>query len=356
MDQIDDPININALLARAPGNPILWHEFLGSLARRLNCDSAFMLVTDLLERENTRFLYSFNLPAEYRQLYENRLNRQDAFNHFISKNPRQVFCSNSLAPSYCDAMKLNMSADDGLNYRFGTSLPCNHRHALSLFVNREKAFNQQEQRLGIEILRHILPLLDKSIQAEKCHKINSQLFHYLGARFDAYIIIDKDLNILFADPLYHDIINGLDCINIQGKKFGMNNPLIEKRLAELILNKRQEATIPNQCLNCMITLIPIESLENLYHWECHQNAFILTFTHDQYSETAIKRLTEIYALSKCEAICALHFLKTPSISDVAASTCRSQETVRNHLKRTMQKMDVHNQASLMKKLLALSSL
>ncbi|NOR80520.1 MAG: hypothetical protein GQ529_06750 [Methyloprofundus sp.] len=49
-------------------------------------------------------------------------------------------------------------------------------------------------------------------------------------------------------------------------------------------------------------------------------------------------------------------MKTPSIHDVATKTYRSQETVRNHIKHTMQKMDVHNQAELMKKLITLAAL
>jgi len=41
---------------------------------------------------------------------------------------------------------------------------------------------------------------------------------------------------------------------------------------------------------------------------------------------------------------------------LAYNTFRSQNTVRNHIKHIMIKMDVHNQAELMKKLITLASL
>lgn len=356
MDQVYEPITPNSLLAHAPGNPILWQQFLALLTRLLDCHSGFMLVTDLVERENTRFLYSFNLSYDYRRQYESRLNKLDVFNHFISKNPRQAYCNQALGPNYREEIKNNPLTNVNLTHRFGVSVPCNHRHALSLLINRDKRFSKQEQRHGVKTLQTLLPTLEDSIHAEKRHKINSQLFHYLGSRFDAYLIVDRDLNVLFVDPVDSRIINTMDCVNISGDKFAVNNPAIEQRLMHLIAAKQDKVSFRNQCLSCQITLIPIDSLENLYHWECHKEGIILAFTHDKDSNSAIERLMEIYTLSKCEAICALHFMQNPSIPDVAASTCRSQETVRNHLKRSMQKMGVHNQAALMKKLMTLSSL
>ena len=49
-------------------------------------------------------------------------------------------------------------------------------------------------------------------------------------------------------------------------------------------------------------------------------------------------------------------MNTPSIHDIATSTHRSKETIRNHIKRTMQKMKVHSQAELMKKLVTLAAI
>ncbi len=57
-----------------------------------------------------------------------------------------------------------------------------------------------------------------------------------------------------------------------------------------------------------------------------------------------------------KALCALDFLQTPSISEISESNFRSEATVRNHMKHIMQKMEVHNQAALMKKLITLAAL
>lgn len=355
MDQIANGVDLNSILANAPGNPLIWNRFLTELTRQLNCDSSALLVTDLIERENTHFLFSTHIPLDYQEQYENTLNRLDVFNYFISKTPYHVFCNQTLKDAYFEEVKSDFIPPCGQNYRFGVSIPCNHKHSLSLLVNREEAFNDEERQRVTRVLQSIISFLDEAIHAEQRHKINSQLIHTIGNHFDGYIIVDHELNILFSDPVYTSIISQLDCVKISENRFGMKAPAIEQRLLSLIENN-EEATIHNQCPSCQITLIPISSLKNLYQWECYKDGFILTFTHNKEKNPAIDRLTEIYHLSRCEAVCALHFMKTPSIPVVATNTHRSQETVRNHIKHTMQKMDVHSQAELMKKLITLAAL
>jgi len=94
----------------------------------------------------------------------------------------------------------------------------------------------------------------------------------------------------------------------------------------------------------------------LYDWECFKEGFILTFTHDKKNNPILDRLTSIHNLSRCEALCALDFMQTSSISEVAETSYRSEATIRNHIKHIMQKMEVHNQAALMKKLVTLAAL
>ena len=355
MDQIAEDVDLNSILANAPGNPLIWTRFLAELTRQLNCDSSALLVTDLIKRENTHFLFSIHIPKDYQEKYENALNRLDIFNYFISKTPYHVFCNQTLKDSYFKEAESVFAPPCNQNYRFGISIPCNHSHSISLLVNRKELFNDEDLERATRILQSIISSLDEAIHTEQQRKINSQLIHYVGDHFDGYIIVDHELNILFSDSVYTSIISQLDCVNISENRFGMKTPAIEQRLLSLIENN-QEATIHSQCQYCQITLIPISSLKNLYQWECFKDGFILTFTHDKEKNPAIDRLTDIYHLSRCEAVCALHFMKTPSIPDVATNTYRSQETVRNHIKHTMQKMDVHSQAELMKKLITLAVL
>lgn len=355
MDQITDGMYLNSILAKAPGKPLIWNRFLTELTRQLNCDSSALLVTDLINRENTHFLFSTHIPQEYQNRYENVLNRLDTFNYFISKTPYHVFFNQALKDAYLEEVNSVFVQPYGQNYRFGVSIPCNHSHSLNLLVNRKEAFNDEERQQVTRFLQSIISSLDEAVHAEQQHKINSQLIHYMSDHFDGYIIIDNELNILFSDPVYTSIISQLDCVKISDNRFGMKSPTVEQRLLSLIENN-EEAIIHNQCHSCQITLIPVSSLKNLYQWECYRDGFILTFTHDKEKNPAIDRLTEIYHLSRCEAVCALHFMKTPSISNVATNTHRSQETVRNHIKHTMQKMDVHSQAELMKELITLVAL
>ncbi len=356
MDQYADSIDLNALLENAPGNPLIWNRFLTELTSQLNCDSSLLLVTNLIQRKSTHFLFSANISQEYQNQYENELNRLDNFNYFISKKPKHVFFNHSIEKTYTEEVETNFTPFCGQKYRFGISIPCNHKHSLSLLVSRKKVFNSSEVKFVTQVLQDLVPSLNQAIHAEQRYKIKSQLVHHIGDHFDGYIIVDQKLNILFSDPLYTAVIGQLDCIKISEKRFSMRNPAIEQRLLSLIENNETTASIHSQCKSCKITLIPISSLNNLYQWECYKDGFILAFTHNNKSNPTLDRLTEIYQLSKCEAVCALHFMKTPSIPDIATGTYRSQETVRNHIKHTMQKMDVHNQAELMKKLITLAAL
>lgn len=356
MAQHADCVDLISILNNAPGNPLIWNKFLAELSQQLNCNSSALLVTDLVNRENTHFLFSANIPEKYQKQYANELNRLDNFNYFISKNPKTIYYNQSTKAINSEAIASNFISPCNQKYCFGVSINCNQNYSLNLLINRKEAFNPEERKRITKTLNSLIPSLEKAIHDEQRHKINSQLLHYLGDHFDGYIIVDQELNILFSDSVYTSIISQLDCVNISDNRVKMENPIIEQRLMTLIKNKQEASSIHNQCHSCQITLIPISSLENLYQWECYKDAFILTFTHDKEKNPAFDRLTEIYQLSRCEAVCALHFMKTPSIPDVATNTYRSQETVRNHIKHTMQKMDVHNQAELMKKLITLAAL
>ncbi len=356
MDQNANHEDLNSILLNAPGHPLIWNRFLIELSRQLNCESSALLVNDLVDNKNTHFLFSANIPEKYQSLYENTLNRLDDFNHFISKNPCRVFCNQTLNETSAEERNTAFILPDTQNYRFGLAIPCNRNHSLSLLAYRKEAFTNEEQQNATRILESLISALDEAIHTEQRYKIKSQLFHHIGNHYDSYIIVDDKLNILCSDPVFTSIISQMDCVEISDNRFRMKSKDLEQRLLSLIENKQGDNGIQDHYHFCQISLIPISSLKNLYQWECYKDAFILVFTHDKARDPVVDRLTEIYNLSKCEAVCALHFMRKPSIPDIATNTYRSQETVRNHLKHTMQKMDVHNQAELMKKLITLAEL
>ena len=357
MDQIVNAINLNYLLASAPGNPLVWTQFLTELCKQLNCDSSCILVTDRNVRKNTHFLFHTDISQEYRQHYEKELNKLDSFNHFISKNPQRVLCNQISENFFTESEKNDFISPNDQKYRFGVSIPCNPNHSVSLLLNRKTLFNDEEKQNITEVLQNIIPSLKTALHAEQRYKISSQLLHYIGDHFDGYVIVDNQLNILFSDPVYSLIISQIESVSISGDCLELKNPTVEQRVLKSLL-RQEETTISiyNQCHSCQIIITPISFLQNLYKWECYKGGFILTFTHDKDKNPTVDRLLEIYDLTQCEAICALHFMKTPSVSDVAKNTFRSLETVRNHIKHIMQKMNVHNQAELMKKLLTLATL
>ncbi len=356
MDQIAESLELDLILTNVPGKPLLWKRFLTELTRLLNCDSSFLLISDLSERGNTIFFSSAFISEEYQQQYENKLNKLDAFNYFVCKKPLTVFCNHSTDSDEINTGDADFTAPEGQCYRFGVSIHCHQNYSLCLFVNRLQAFDEREKRQAERVIQTLLPSLEEAFFEEQRYKIESQLIYYFDNHFDSYVIIDKDLTVLFTDPVYSYMITQLDCVEINENRFIIKKTAVKQRLLSLIKRGNKVASIHSQCQNCQITLIPIAILKNLYHWECYKNGFIITFTHNKNNNRSLARLTEIYQLSHCEAACALDFMRTPSIQEVATNTFRSQETIRNHIKRTMQKMDVHNQAELMKKLLTLASL
>lgn len=356
MNLLVEQTELTSLLQNSSGNIFVWQRFLEQVAVRLNCDSSALLVTDLAQPENTRFLFTASISKEHQERYETELNNLDAFNHFISNNPLEVFCNQNLKDSHGNKIEGDFIQAKEQDFRFGLSIPFNDSHSFSLLVSRKRMFNDLELHQFTKYLKSIMPSLETAIYEEQRLKINSQLFNYTCVPFEGYIVIDRDLNILFSNPEYPLFTCQLDCLNISENLLGIKNPEIGKLLASMLENSDQNISTHDSCHACQITLIRMSSLENLYPWECHKDGFIFMFSHDHKQNPIIDRLEDIFRLSRCEAVCAFNFMNTPSIGDIAASTYRSKETIRNHIKRVMQKMGVHSQAELMKKLVMLSAL
>ncbi len=241
MDRTFEGLELNLLLAKAPGQPLIWSRFLHQLIQLLHCGSAAMLVNDLADSSKTHFLYTAGVPQEFQTLYESKLNRLDDFNLFISKSPHCVHYNQILMNQMVLGSKQHDIWSGGQNHRFGVSLPCNQKHALSLLINRKTAFTEQEQLQAQQLLQGMIPALENAFHVEQRHKISSQLFHHLGEHFDGFIIVDYKLNIIFSDPVFVSIISQMECISISGQRFGMKAQSMEDKLHQLI-EKNQEST------------------------------------------------------------------------------------------------------------------
>ena len=174
MDQHANSLALNLILDNAPGNPLIWNQFLTELTQQLNCDSCALLVTDLVKRENTHFLFSANISEKYQQQYENKLNRLDTFNYFISNNPKEIFYNHTLEGAYVDEIQSNFISPCEQNYRFGVSISCNQNHTLGLIVSRKESFNAEEQQHVPLNRPNVKTTKAKAIHDEQRHKINSQ--------------------------------------------------------------------------------------------------------------------------------------------------------------------------------------
>lgn len=349
--------DFDSILSKAHGNPTIWELFLSKLTKEVCCDSGFILLTDLAERDNTRFLYQFNVSSEHKVRYEKLFNSQDTFNYFIAQHPRSVFCSQDLDNTPLgDKTDSDFITTCGYQFRLGLSISCNQRFSLNLLLNRSNAFTEQEKQRYQQILYSVLPQLEEAIYAEQRRILSNQIIHQIGRPFDGYVVVDNALQIAHLDPVYHSVIAGLDGVNITASHFEMECPEVQQCLLSEIGNACQTGVIQSRYSALNIMIIPVTALANLMGWECREDGIILTFTRKKENNLVVDRLTRFHNLSLCEAACASQFLITPSIAEIASSIHRSEDTVRNHIKRTMHKFDVHNQATLMKKLLAVASI
>ena len=351
------PFTFKEILSKASGNPVLWHLFLVELAGAMRCDSGFLSIAGLGRNGKVHHLYHYNVTPEQHSCFERNLSKVDSFDVSVTKQPYRVFCSNTLNATFPRDNSGTVPGALGEHCRFGVSLPLNRRYAYCMILHGSFPAAEPELQGCVHRLQALVPLLQLALQKEQWFSLYSQITLLTGKHVAAYIIVDRALNVLFSDPVFNRIIADMNCIEIQGKRLVFLNKTTGQRILALVAGIGCDTvTTQNQCDSCAITVIPARALDNLYAWEFYKKGVILAFANGHENSPALIRLMALYNLTKGEALCALQFIATPSIPDIAASSHRSTETVRNHIKSIMQKLDVHNQGALMKKLLAIASM
>lgn len=349
------PLTITDILSKAPGNPVLWHLFLAELARAMTCDGGFLAIADL-GGGDVHPLYQHNVAPEQYTGFERGLREAGSFAARVAQVPHRVCGAPLLDASLCREPSGSRPEATGDDCRFGVSLPLSRRYAycLMLLGGRPAAAKMQGH---VRRLQALVPPLQNALQKEQWFSLYHQITLLTGKHVAAYIIVDRALNVLFSDPVFNRIIAEMNCVEIRGKRLTFPNKAIEQRvLASMVGIAYATVTMQNPCVTCDMTVIPARALDNLYAWEFYKQGVVLTFTRAHENDPTLVRLMALYSLTKGEALCALHYIATPSITDIAAGTHRSPETVRNHVKSIMQKLEVHNQGALMKKLLAIAAL
>ncbi|MGZ5029842.1 MAG: helix-turn-helix transcriptional regulator [Methylobacter sp.] len=356
MHTLQAPFTVKDILSKAPYNPILWHLFLAELTAVMQCDSGFLSIADLRRRGRFHHLYCYNMPPEQQSCFEHNLCKAGSFEASIAKQPYQVSCSTMLNESlHHDSSSEPDTA--GKLCRFGVSFPLNSRYAYCLVLNGGHPAAEQKWQAGVQRLQALVPSLQNALQKEQWLSLYNQITLLTGQHVTAYIIVDRALNVLFSYPVFNRLIADMDCVEIRGKRLAFLNKTTEQHVLALMTGTGCNAVATQyQCASCAITVIPAHALDNLHGWEFYKNGVVLTFTSSHENSPTLVRLMTLYNLTKGEALCALQFIATPSIPEIATDSHRSTETVRNHIKSIMQKLDVHNQGALMKKLLAIAAL
>jgi len=353
MHTLQAPFTIKDILSKAPYNPVLWQLFLAELTSVMQCDSGFLSIADLGRRGELHHLYRYNIASEQQSCVEPYLCKMGSFVAGVAKQPYQVLCSTLL--NFDDGG--GRPDATGEPCRFGVSFPLNSRYAYCLILNGNRPTAEPEVQADVHRLQALVPSLQNALQKEQWLSLYNQITLLTGQHVTAYIIVDRALNVLFSYPVFNRIVADMDCVEIRDKRLVFFNKTTEQRVLTLMTGTGCDVvTTQSQCASCTITIIPAHALDNLYGWEFYKKSVALTFTGSYEHNPTLVRLMALYNLTKSEALCALQFIATPSIHAIAADSHRSTETVRNHIKGIMQKLDVHNQGALMKKLLAIAAL
>jgi DNA-binding NarL/FixJ family response regulator len=355
MHTLQAPFTIKDILSKAPYNPVLWHLFLEELAAVMQCDSGILSIADL-GRGEFNHLYRYNMASELQSRFERNLCKDNSFEASIAKQPYQVLFTKQNGSLHIDNVGIRPSAI-GEFCRFGVSLLINSCYAYCLVLNGNHPVAEPEVQAGAQQLQALVPSLHDALQKEQWLSLYNQITMVTGQHVTAYVIVDRELNVLFSYPVFNRLISDLECVEIQDKRLVFLDKTTEQHVLALMMESVYDAmTTQYQCAFSTITVIPAHALDNLYGWEFYKNGVVLTFTSSHENSPTLVRLMALYNLSKSEALCALQFIATPSIPEIAAESHRATETVRNHIKSIMQKLDVHNQGALMKKLLAIAAL
>lgn len=356
MHTLQAPFTIKDILSKAPYNPVLWHLFLEELAAVMQCDSGILSIADLGRHGVFNHLYRYNVNAEQQSCFERNLGKANSFEASIKKQPYQVLFTKQNGSYRFD------HAGKGADMieqpcRFGVSFPLNSRYAYCLVLNGNRPAAESEVQTGVQRLQALVPSLENALQKEQWLSLYNQISMLTGQHVTAYVIVDRELNVLFSYPVFDRLIADMECVEIQDKHLVFLNKTAERHVLALMTETLYDAlSAQYQCASSTITVIPVQALDNLYGWEFYKNGVVLTFTSSHENSPTLVRLMTLYNLTKSEALCALQFIATPSVPEIAAESHRSTETVRNHIKSIMQKLDVHNQGALMKKLLAIAAL
>lgn len=346
------PLTIMETLSKAPGNPVLWHLFLSELVEAMRCDSGLLSIVDLGRDGGVHHLHCCNVAPEQLRCFERNVYKVGSFDASIAKHPYQVFCSNMLSGT--------LRSGGGVvseSCRFGVSIPLNRRYAYCMNLNSSRPSAEPELQACGHRLQALVPLLQNALWKEQLLSLYSQITLLTGKHVAAYLIVDRALNVLFSDPVFNRIIADMNCVEIRDERLAFLNKATEQRVLALMAGVGCDTVMTqSQRASYAITVIPARVLDNLYAWEFYKKGVVLTFTRYHENNPTLLRLIALYKLTKFEALCALQFIAKPSISAIAADSNRSTETVRNHIKSIMQKLDVHNQGALMKKLLAIAAL
>lgn len=350
--------NLRDLIAQLPSSPTLWNTLLREAVWATECTSGVLLITDLRNGGNNHSEHVHNVPLAHKQLYESHFNAIDRFNEMLALQPDRVMCTDRLPVERCnEEVEGDFMSPLGYGHRLGVSIACNQRYSINLYLNRDAAFSEAEQARGGALLGGLVQPLRAALEAERRQAFARALFLESGMLDDfvGFAIVDGARRVLHREQGFALAIEGLAELGLQNGRLCIGDASLEAIFCRMLGGGCSETVALADGEQAFeLLMLPSRLLNGLLPWERPVEGVLLALYGLERRRFVSGRFRSVYGLTPAETELVINFARKPDLNQLSVSMHRSRETLRNHLKRAMHKLDIHSQAELVRVVTALT--
>lgn len=350
--------NLRDLIAQLPSSPTLWNTLLREAVWATECASGVLLITDLRNGGNNHSEHVHNVPLEHKQIYESHFNAIDRFNEMLALQPDTVMCTDQLPMERCnEEVEGDFMAPLGYGHRLGVSIACNQRYSINLYLNRDAAFSEAEQVRGSALLGGLVKPLRAALEAERRQAFARALFLESGMLDDfvGFAIVDQSRRVMHKEQAFGLAVEGLPELELRGGRLTFQATDLEASYHKTLRGRGSETVhLSNGEQAFELLMLPSRMLTGLLPWERPVEGVLLALYGLERRRFVTSRFRSVYGLTPAETELVINFARKPDLNRLSQSMHRSRETLRNHLKRAMAKLDIHSQAELVRVVTALT--
>ena len=260
----------------------------------------------------------------------------------------------------------------GLRYFISATLDRQGETYTGLFVHRTPTqghVGDDEVSTMRQIMPHVTSAFDIHRRLELQQGQQLEIEAALECLESGALLLDQAGNVLFANGTAHRILNAADGLSVTDGTLGINDVMANHTFGKILksmFSKSFESQwewggdlyIPDQFARWVYRVSVRRLPKTTTHLINQNDGVAIVFITNLQSNGPITKdaLIAYFGLTGAEADVALEFAKTGALAKVARNRAVSINTVRSQLYAVMDKLNVHDQANLMRFLLSPSSI